>query len=495
MSLFALRLAQAKLGLSRRRDLDRVARRGHWTYQEQRHSGDFAMRPIAISLAAALLMAALTPLSAAHAAAKAPPAPTIDKDSRAKGMAAGPGLISAGALDCQLADARFIGEAHDPKTKTKTDAYELACTGNEGLIVEQANGGAPETFTCEQASEPGPDGKPNATRCILPGNSDPKAGLLPYIAKAHGTCTPDKIRTLGQSPTNAVFELTCTEGGGGYIMEIASPPRLDKPVTLKPCAGFPPEGTVSCKLTDRATQLAAVDQLMAKSGKACSIKDRSFIGATDSGMMIYEVSCQDGKGYMVLQAANGALQQAVDCASADAIAGGCKMTDSRQAKTEQSGLYTKLAKKAGFQCEVSGYEPLPVNLNDKEVVELACSNRPDGAIGIFAASASEPSVIYDCAHAELEGYRCGLTKGAAAFDKVTADLKTLGKTSCTVSESRFVGVSAQHEGYLEVGCSDGLPGYMIEYTLSPLAPKSSIACSEAKGIAGGCTLPGNLKKG
>jgi hypothetical protein len=463
------------------------------------------MRPIGIGLAATLLVAVLAPPAAAQMGApahSAPPAPraassvsSVTKDSRAKGMAAAPGLISAGGLDCQLADARFIGESKDAKTKTATDVYELACTGNEGLIVQQATGGTPASFTCEQASEPGPDGKPNATRCILPGNSDPRAGLAAYIAKAGKTCTLDKIRTLGQSPTNAVFEVACHEGGGGYILEISNPPRLDKPVTMAPCVGFPPGGNISCTLTDRATQLAVVDQLMAKSGKACAIKDRSFIGAAASGVMIYEVACQDGKGYMIEQGASGEFKAAVDCAAADNIGGGCKLTDARQAKTEQSGLYTNLAKKAGFACTVSGYAPLPVNLPGKEVVELACSNRPDGAIAIFAASASEPSVIYDCARSELEGYRCGLSKPAAAYDKLTADLRALGKNSCTVSASRVVGITADRKGYVEVACSDGLQGYMIEYSLSPLTPKSTIVCNDAKGISGGCSLPGNTKKG
>jgi hypothetical protein len=171
------------------------------------------------------------------------------------------------------------------------------------------------------------------------------------------------------------------------------------------------------------------------------------------------------------------------------------LTDARQAKTDQTSLYSNLAKKAGFQCTVSGYAPLPVNLPGKEVVELACSNRPDGAIAIFAASASEPSVVYDCAHSELAGYRCGLSKPAAAYDKLTADLRTLGKNSCTVSDSRVVGVSADRKGYVEVACSDGLQGYMIEYSLSPMAPKTTIVCGEAKGISGGCNLPGNKKKG
>ncbi|MEO8927102.1 MAG: hypothetical protein ABI306_08045, partial [Caulobacteraceae bacterium] len=326
------------------------------------------------------------------------------------------------------------------------------------------------------------------------GNADPKAGLVPYIAKAGKICTLDKARALGQSTTNDVFEVACKEPNGGYILATSAPPRLDKPATMDPCVGYPVGGTISCTLTDRAAQLAVVDSLMAKSGKPCQIKDRSYVGGTSSGLLIYEVACQDGKGYMLEQAANGDLKQAVDCAAADTIGGGCKLTDARQAKTEQAGLYTSLAKKAGFQCDVSGYAPLPANLQGKEVVELACSNRPDGAIGIFSAKAGEPAIIYDCAHSEIEGYRCGLSKPAAAYGTLTADLKTLGKTTCQVSSARGVGVTADKRGYIEVGCADGLPGYMIEYSLAPLTPKTTLACAEAKGVSGGCTLAGNVKK-
>ena len=35
------------------------------------------------------------------------------------------------------------------------------------------------------------------------------------------------------------------------------------------------------------------------------------------------------------------------------FAGGCTLTDSRQAQTEQIGIYTDLAKKAGFDSPVS----------------------------------------------------------------------------------------------------------------------------------------------
>jgi hypothetical protein len=445
------------------------------------------MRPIGIGLAIGLLLATFAaPAFAAD----------VSKDARAKGMAAAPGLVSSAGLDCQVADARLIGESTDPKTKAKSTLYELACTGNEGVIVDVV-GDSPKVFTCVEAAAPGPDGKPSSTACVLPGNKDPAAGLTPYVAKIGAPCTIAKVRPLGHSATETYIELACKEGGGGYILEISAPPRLDRPAAMKPCFGYAEDGNIKCILTDRATQAAAVDQLVAQSGKGCAVKDRSVLGVSQKGDIFYEISCQDGKGYVMEQAPNGAVTRTVDCAAADAIGGGCKLTDARQAKTEQDGLYSNLARKAGFQCDVKGYAPLPNSADNrgKEVVELECSNRPDGGIAFFGATSADTSVVYDCAHSELKGYRCSLTKPSAAYPKLTADLKTVGKASCQVSNSRAVALSKDNlTGYVEVACADGLQGYMIEYTMTPVTPKSAIVCSDAKGIGGGCTLPGNAKK-
>lgn len=450
------------------------------------------MRALGIGLAAALIVAALSPQFAWAAAKDAKTSP-ISKELRAAGMAAAPGLVSAAGADCQIADARQVGSSVDPKTKVKSSLYELACTNNLGLLLVQAADAPPSVFTCLEAAEPRADGKPAGTQCILPGNAAPRDGLIPYVAKSGIPCTLAKTRAVGHSATLTVVEVTCQEANGGYIMQISSPPRLDKPITMNPCIGYTENGNIKCTLTERSAQLAVVDNLVAQSGKPCVIKDRSFVGATDSGKMYYEVACQNGKGYMLEQASSGAFAHAMDCTEADSIGGGCKLTDSRQAKTEQDALYTALSNKAGFPCQVSGYAPLPLTpaYKGSEVVELSCANRPDGGIAVFAPAGGK-SMVFDCAHSELVGYRCSLTKAAAAYPRLTADLKSLGKGSCATSNSRMVGITPDKRGFLEVACSDGLQGYMIEYTLSPIEPKIAIVCGEAKGIAGGCTLPGNV---
>lgn len=441
------------------------------------------MRPIGIGLAIALIATALAPATSFAAAAAAP---TISKESRDKGMKDAPALVAAANLDCQVADARYIGDNTDPKTKAKNSFYELACTGNEGVVVSKSATGA-ASFTCMETSE-GPDGKPTSLACQLPANKDPKAPLAAYLTKGGAqNCAINKARALGHSDTNTFFEVAC-QSGLGFILKTSAPPRLDKDVEANPCVMYDPTGNVSCKLTDMASQLAVADKLAAGTPKPCAIKDRRYIGVSQSKEILFEVSCQDGKGYVLIQAASGALDKAVDCTNSDL----CTLTDAREAKTEQAGLYTKLARKAGFECDVKTYAPFPASQAAVDAVELVCGNRPDGGVGVFTGTGGN---VYDCAHAELEGYRCSMTKADLANPSLTADLKKLNKPSCVVSSSRAVGVTAEKHGYIEVGCADGLPGFMIEYTVTPLNPIQVLGCSQATGIAGGCKLPGNVKKG
>jgi hypothetical protein len=193
---------------------------------------------------------------------------------------------------------------------------------------------------------------------------------------------------------------------------------------------------------------------------------------------------------MMSVAASGSVSP-IDCAVADNIGGGCTLTNSREAETEQAGLYSKLAHNAGFACDVSKYGPIAANIPNHEVVELACSNRPDGGIGIFPATGA--GQVDNCALAELAGFRCSFTKPDAAYPLLTADLKKLGKDSCVVSGERIMGTTPDKLGYVEVACADGNPGYVMSYTLANLQVKEAVACTFAKDVAGGCTLPTNVK--
>jgi hypothetical protein len=448
------------------------------------------MRPITIGLFVAVLMAALTPAAMSFAATPAagPPKPQpIDPDMRAKGKAAAPGVITAAGLDCQLADARLMGESTDPKTKAESTFYEIACTGNEGFVIATHKATppvAPDVYTCLEVA-----GSPAV--CSLPANLDPKLGLQPEVSKLDADCKLASAKGIGHATdgSKTVFEIACQDGSG-YMLETSFPISPAKPAKMIPCFIYNQTSNVKCALTDEASADSYVDHFTAAAVKDCVVKDRRFMGASAAGEYYYEVSCQSGKGYIVSQSPNLALAKTIDCEDTDQ----CQLTDVRAHKSEQAGLYSKLAQAGGFNCTVAEYAPFSVNMPGHEVVELSCSNRPDGAVAIFAGSASEKPVFYDCAHSELEGFRCGISKPDAALPAMTADLKTLGKNTCTVSASRFLGLTSDGHGYVEVACSDGLPGYTIEYSVKPLAPTQAYPCSGPPPVNGTCQLPGNTKK-
>ena len=446
------------------------------------------MRPFAIGLAAALALGALVPAAVISAPKESKDKPAIDAKAREAGMKEAPPLMQAANSGCTVTDARLIGA----DKKSNTSYYEVACQDSIGFAVIAKKDTAPQVFTCLESNNPAPDGKPSALACVLPANADPKAGLVPFVKKTGVACDIENARAIGSGAKNSYFEVAC-KGGTGYIIQTTTPINVDQEVVANSCLLYEEGGNVSCKLTDKATQLAVVDTLAAGSGKNCAVKDKRYVLSTKTDNY-FEVACQDGKGYMLQQAAaGGALVKAIDCAQASFVGGGCTLTDSVAAQTEQAGLYSKLATKAGFDCKVEKYGMLPSQDNRQEIVELKCSNRPDGGIGIFSATENR---VYDCVASEINGYRCSFTKADAVYPRLTANLASLGKGSCKVSGSRVIGQTAT-DGYVEVACSDGLPGWVIAYPLKDTTgkPKELLSCLQAKGVGGGCKLPTNVTKG
>jgi hypothetical protein len=399
-------------------------------------------------------------------------------------MKAAAGIVSQAGSDCQVADARLIGEGEDPKTHAKTSYYEVACTGAEGFVAEvKADKSVAATYSCLQIAA-----QQSNIKCTLSENANPKTGVAAAVSKIAPDCQLADAKIVGMTnDTNqSVFEVSCKDGGD-FVLTTSVPSNASKHDTMAPCIA----GGVPCTLSDAAGQQAYIDKVAAQSGTSCVVKDRRFVGVSNQNQYLYEVACQDGKGYVLIQSGDLKQVKASNCANENL----CELSSNKEAQNQQSDLYTKLAQKAGFNCTVSKYGVFNVNVPGHEVVELACSNRTDGAVAVFPANPSDPSQIYDCAHSELAGYRCSFSDPNASMASLTADLKKLGKTTCVVSSSRFVGVTTDKTGYVEVGCADGNPGFMIEYATTPVAPKAADGCAFAKDILGGCKLPNNSKKG
>ena len=436
------------------------------------------MRPLAIGVSAALALTALIAATATFAAKDAAP------------EAIGP-LIAAAGISCTPTATRVGG---DVMTSDKSPAkiYEVACSEGMGyvLIAKTKGTDAPQAYTCMMTAQPGADGKPTPLACKLPANARPELGLQPLMTQAGRSCQIDKARTVGLGATQTYYEVACKDGSG-YILQV--PMKAGGPaLTATTCLAFGPESKVKCTLSDPAAQLGVVTSLAAATGK-CALKDKRYVATDAAGTDYYEVACTDGKGYILHADASGHLKETIDCAVASGIAGGCTMTDSRAALTQQNALYSDIAKKAGFNCDVAKYAPFPATDKANEVVELQCSNRPDGGVGVFPLRGGKGRV-FDCIRSVTEGYKCSFTKDEAVLPKLNAQLRGLNKGSCVVNGARAF-ASGDTSDFIEVSCSDGGPGWVIQYPKGSDSPSGVLNCAQAAGFGtGGCKLPTNVKK-
>jgi len=473
------------------------------------------MRSLGLGLAAALFVATLAGASASFAkmddaTASDPTAmekmkdnssdigavAPINADQRAQGMKEAPPLVVAAKLPCTVSDAQYVGSGTG-SDKIHAKYYEVACKEGLGfMVIAKDKVPVPTAFDCIIAGTPTPDGKPSTFACKLPGNLHPGAGLQPVVTKTGRDCIVGKTRYVGSTPTENIYEVSCTQGGG-YLLE-DSRDYSNAIVKATNCVDYDPAGNIKCTLTARADQYVVIDKLATASGKPCAIKDRRYVGSTQDGSDYFEFACNDGSGFMLKATVAGKFVEATECAKAGGIAGGCTLSDARQAETAQAGLYTGLAKKAGFDCNVSKYADFPTADNAMEIVELACSNRADGGVGFFpGASAAKPQVL-NCLRAEAEGYRCSFTPTTALYTALTDQLKAKGKSSCVVSNARPFAVgttagSAGKDDFVEVGCADGGPGLVLDYYYGATLPSELLNCAQVANMSGGCQLPGNKK--
>lgn len=440
------------------------------------------MRFIGLGVVAALTLALMAPASVMAAKKPAADPNAIDAKSRAKGMADAPALITSAGITCQLADARWIGE----DKKAGQSVYEIACTdGIGGVLNVIKDQPAPAFYPCAESN-----GTP-ALACKLPGNADAMAPLTRMAAATAPNCQVTKARAIGRNTTTAFYEIVCGNGDG-YVMQAPLPVSLTAASKTTTCLAFDGSGNINCQLSDAASQLAIVDQLAAQSGKSCTVTDKRYILSTNAGARYFEAACSDGKGYVFEQSPTGALARTIDCANAAFVGGGCTLTDAVAAQSEQAGLYTGLVKKAGFDCDVEVYAPLPMLADLKataeEAIEVKCKNRPDGAIALFLKSGG--AAIFNCAAAPAVGYRCSKTDVAQALIPINRDIAAAADKPFACKAYTTGGLAVTTDDILvEVGC-DPEGRFAVAYSRTTGKPTGTRSCTS---MGDKCKLPTTKK--
>ena len=434
------------------------------------------MRRFATALAALAALALGAPV-ASHAQDK--PAP-ISKDQRDKGMKEAPAAVQKAGLTCTVTDAYYIGKSSGADA---SDIYEVACQQGLGYVV--LSGKQTKAYDCLATMGQ------KSLACRLPANADPKQALRPLIASASLTCTPTNARYVGSNASVTVYEVACQEGPG-YVLQAPAAGTAGTVTVAMPCVQA--TGNMACTLTTKAQNDAYLAALASKSGRTCQISASRFIGTDKTtAASYYELGCGAQPGFVLAVNKAGAVERAITCDQAQGL-GGCQLTSAAQVAAESTSHYSQLAQAAGFNCTVSRDRPIGLDKNGRDVVELACSNRPDGAVAAFASTPGGRSEVVDCVKAGEFGANatCTLTQPSGVYAKYTAALAAKGRTTCQVSNARYLGHNSSGTDVVEAACADGKPGWVMEIT--PTYQATEIySCGQAKASGLTCELPSNVR--
>jgi hypothetical protein len=397
-----------------------------------------------------------------------------------------PALITQTKITCTPTESRYVGSFNTTSNgkKVNFDAIEVSCSEGLGYMFAAFEKNGPVSAQDCIAQYSGRHGDKDPLVCQNAANLHLEKYVQPSLTKVGSPCQPTDIRMLGTTATGKIFEVACSSGLG----ELISVPNVatEKPTGMSCLAA---SGNLACKLTTADAVQASIKTLVTKADAKCSMEKQRYVMTTVEGDVI-EVACTGGTGMMIV-AKGGTYVSTVPCARAAGYSGGCQLSDVKAAQTEEAATYTQAARKAGFDCDVEKYGVFPAQGGGKEIVELACKNRPEGAVAIFSGSGDDQ--ILNCQHSAVEGYRCSYRPVEAALPDLSKQLADSGKGSCVVNGARPIGVNKTN-AYLEVSCADGNPGWVISYPRGVAKPNDVMSCAAAKvaGV-GSCDLAANKK--
>ena len=408
------------------------------------------------------------------------PSAPADAAAAAAGMAAAPAMIATAGVPCTLTGARQIGVVN------KIVAVEAACQEGLGFVLVQG-GAVVSVADCISAQASATLNKNPALSCMLPVNANPTAALQPLLTRAKVGCVPAKAVYLGESATALSYEIQC-QSGSGALLQVDKPYKATSAARAALCLALPRAAGAPfpCTLTTEDGNLAVVKTLATKANPPCTADKARYVAALSDGSQYYEVTCGGGTGLMVRAAATGEFSGALTCGQAVNLAGGCTMTDAKASLAQALTDYTAKAKAAGFNCDVSKFNLLPAPATVTQAVDLACGSGDGGVLVIKG----DKTVAFNCARSQSEGYACGFAPNSG-LPAMTAQLKALGKATCTVSAVRAL--ASATFAYVEVACSDGAPGFLLRYARDSNTPESNYLCFQAKDLGVPCALPTNVK--
>jgi hypothetical protein len=401
--------------------------------------------------------------------------------------------IKVSGLNCEVGKVRFSGEG-DMKNKDKKNihvfVYEVSCNNGFGYIVEGPKGGTADTVVSSCAAMAASGKKDNAMACQLPENLDVKGQVQAAMSKAGSSCAVQDAKWIGLNPKDHtdVLEVACAAPSPGYI--VSMPQTADAHTRVVNCM----MQNYKCALTTPEQQTAWVKSMAAHSNQACDVTQSRYVGSdSKDGTSFFEVACSKGAGFMFSLNSAGAFQQAIGCADAGNLAGGCTLTDKSLIQAAGAQSWGEKLKAAGVSCNVQQARLIGQMSGKRDVVEYQCSDRPAGLlVGLPNQAGQKPDVV-DCFDGRHFGTKCQFTSEDALNQILSKAIAASGK-SCTVSAFQNLGGFGDGTNAFEVACGSA-PGYIAVLPADYSKASQVQTCAEAAKTASrtglSCSLPGN----
>ncbi|MBW8880806.1 MAG: hypothetical protein JF615_05075, partial [Asticcacaulis sp.] len=416
-------------------------------------------------LAGALRTLALTAGLALAAGFIANPAAAADNkvaaDPITKGMAAAPGVVAAGKINCDIANAKEVGptESDVDGKKVKGTIYEIACKTGPGFIITAiSETQVKDPFTCNYLQKIKAK-FPETPTCTLPENLPEYKWLAPVTLKFLPGCEVTGARLVGSTSTEPLidrYEVGCKAGAGGVIdyPQLTASGEPD----FKSCLVMA-ESNSACTLTTKEQLIESMKPLATQANANCQVTDVRFVGVSkENDTLFYEFGCATPPGFMVATTSAGAFDRVVPCASAMGL-GGCKFTDAGVAAADANGQYSKILKDAGYPCTVKDYNLIGTQEGTKrDYVEFTCPEQPFGLVGFVPQPGSTSATrVTDCFMDQVSRKACTLTTPAVLMKQLDKLIKIAKPDKgCDVKDARYIGESEGVEDgvIVEIACAN-----------------------------------------
>lgn len=330
-----------------------------------------------------------------------------------------------------------------------------------------------------------------------------RAGVRCTVTDAMYTGEGNKPLPDGKTVKVETYEVACQEGLG-YLMEdlgdsanaydciVAQAAAANAAAQPEPEAkGKKAQTRVfpTCKLPGNQNLNASFQPVLAEAGARCTVTNVSYLGSSASTRMArYEVSCQEGLGYLVdrpeTASAQGSLK-AVDCLAAEAGGYECTLTP----KAQRVAYVASLAGTSNRQCAVSDARAMGTNAQGASFYEVACGAQPGYVMEVQNGRVAR---AIDCLEATGIGGGCKLTSAQAAMAaKETQFLQTLRAANirCDGDQFRLIGKDTRNNrDVVEFKCADRAIGLVAFIPQQAGGQVTSFDCIEAEGRAIKCEL-------